>query len=124
MDRLCKKFVKLVSLELESMRDELEMLITQLDERLARHEITDYVRNENLAVLRNETLGLEECLRGCADLSFDTQAEVAQSIDVLAERTKEQMRERLSSKGYVPALYPLLERRLAKVAAYLKLDEV
>jgi hypothetical protein len=118
VNALCTKHLRLVSLELESLRDELQILIDGLDDRLARHEITDYVRNENMAVLRNEVLGLEDCLRGCQDLELSAE----ETIDELVTRTKQHLRERLSKNGYVPALALLLESRLEKVAAYLKLD--
>ena len=46
MDAMHRKFLKLLSLEMESLKDELELIIDSLDSRLARREITDYVRND------------------------------------------------------------------------------
>lgn len=118
MATLCAKYLKLVSLELESLKDELQILADGLDHRLARHEITDYVRNENLAVLRNEILGLDTLIRGCDDLDLSED----KTIDEMVGRTKQRLRERVQHNGYVPALALLLESRLDKVAEYLKLD--
>ena len=47
MTALCRKFSKFLMIELESLEEELEILVRALDQRLKDHEITDYVRNEN-----------------------------------------------------------------------------
>lgn len=118
MDAMHRKFLKLLSLEMESLKDELELIIGSLDSRLARREITDYVRNENLAVLRNEVMGLEDCIRGCPDMDFSG----AETPRDLVEMSKEYLSHRLGEHGYVPAVYRLLEHRLDKIAAYLSVD--
>jgi hypothetical protein len=119
MTRTCRKFEKLLIIELESLEEELELLVLTLDKRLADHEITDYVRNENCAVLRNEILGLRNFLHGGC---FESEADNLTSIDDAAECAKRAVRSRLQERGYVPALYPLVERRIDKIASYMLLD--
>ncbi len=111
-----RKFIRLFEVEIESLHDEIEIILSSLDERLAKHEITDYVRNENYAVLRNELLGLEDCLRA----RFEERADA--SLDDIAEEVRRCVRQRLIDHEYVPAVYGLINRRIDKIVAYLRSD--
>ncbi len=119
MTALCKKFAKLLTIELESLEEELEILVQTLDQRLRDHEITDYVRNENYVVLRNEILGLRDFVKSGCTVDSD---EVT-TVDEAAALAKEVVRLRLEERGYVPALYRLIEHRVDKIAIYLSLDD-
>ena len=110
------KFIRLLQLEIESMHDEIELIMKSLDERLAKHEITEFVRNENCAVLRNELLGLEDFLR--TEFSFDERSDI--SLGELVKEVRAYLRRRLSERQYVPALYELVSRRIDKIVAYLE----
>ena len=118
MTALCRKFSKFLMIELESLEEELEILVRALDQRLKDHEITDYVRNENYAILRNEILGLRNFLESGCSIDSD---EVT-TADEAAALAKEMVRHWLEERGYVQALYPLIERRVDKIAVYLNLD--
>ncbi len=119
MKNLLRKFQKILLVEIEDLHDDLDLFIQVVNDRHRDHQITDYVYNENLAILRNEVLGLEDCFRGCAEID---PGEVSTAED-LASALKLRFRERLRSHGYVPALNSLLEKRIDKIAAYLKLEE-
>lgn len=110
------KFIRLLQLEIESMHDEIELIMKTLDERLAKHEITEFVRNENCAVLRNELLGLEDFLR--TEFSFGERSDI--SLGELVKEVRAYLRRRLSEREYVPALYELVSRRIDKIVAYLE----
>ena len=118
MEQLTRKFLKLLTLEIESLAEELEVLIDTLDVRLQRHEITDYVRNENFATLRNEVLGLRDCIRGCEGIDFSK----AQNVDELAEMARKCLYDRVQERGYVPAVYRLVSQRIDKIRRYLSVD--
>jgi len=118
MTALCRKFSKFLMIELESLEEELEILVRALDQRLKDHEITDYVRNENYAILRNEILGLRNFLKSGCSIDSD---EVT-TADEAATLAKEMVRHWLEERGYVQALYPLIEHRVNKIAVYLNLD--
>ncbi len=110
------KFVRLLQLEIESLHDELEIILRSLDERLANHEITEYVRNENHAVLRNELLGLEDFVR----TEFGVAEREGASLEEIESEVKSYLRRRLTERDYVPALYELVSRRIDKIVAYLR----
>lgn len=118
MEKVYQRFLKLLAIELESLKEELEVIINSLDLRLERHEITDYVRNENFATLRNEVLGLQDCIKGCEDFDLSS----ATTMDELVTMTKDFVQHRLRQHGYVPAVYRLIATRIDKVAAYLSVD--
>lgn len=118
MEQVARKFLKLLTLEIESLAEELEVLIETLDVRLQRHEITDYVRNENFATLRNEVLGLRDCIRGCDSLDFSQ----AQNVDELVEMARKCLYDRVEERGYVPAVYRLVSQRIDKIRSYLSVD--
>ncbi|WP_455382453.1 hypothetical protein [Salinispira pacifica] len=119
MKNLLKKFQKILLVEIEDLHDDLDLFIEVINDRHREHQITDYVYNENLAILRNEVLGLEDCFRGCAELEAGDVTNAAE----LAAALKTRFRERLASHGYVPALNSLLAKRIDKIAAYLTLEE-
>lgn len=119
MKNLLRKFQKILLVEIEDLHDDLDLFIQVVNDRHRDHQITDYVFHENLATLRNEVLGLEDCFRGCEEIDPGD----ARTADDLAAALKLRFRERLRSHGYVPALNTLLEKRIDKIAAYLKLEE-
>ena len=119
MTALCRKFAKLLVIELESLEEELEILVQTLEQRLKNHEITDYVRNENYTILRNEILGLRDLVKSGCSIDSD-EITTADEAAILA---KELVLVRLEERGYVPALYCLIEHRVDKIAVYLNLDD-
>ena len=119
MTALCRNFAYILTIELESLEEELEILVQTLDQRLRDHEITDYVRNENYTVLRNEILGLRDFVKSGCSVDSD---EIT-TVDEAVALAKEVVRLRLEERGYVPALYGLIEHRVDKIAIYLNLDD-
>lgn len=111
-----RKFVRLLQLEIESLHDEIEIILRSLDQRRAKHEITDYVRNENYSVLKNELLGLEDFLR--TEFIFEGREDA--SLEEIAEEVKAYLRRRLVEREYVPAVYELVSRRIEKIVSYLR----
>lgn len=117
MDR-CEKFQRLLSIEIEALKDELAEWVELLDRRRERAEITEYVRNANKALLQLEIMGLGHMLEGCIDLPIDNE----ESIDELSEHVKAHLHERLQHGQYPEALYRLVLEKVDKVGAYLKLE--
>ncbi len=120
MNLQIEKFIKILALEIESMQDELSMLLHSLDDRLARQEISDYVRNENFVVLRNEVLGLRDCLHGLDDVRGCP----AETLEDAADLARQTLHRRITDHGYVPALQNLLDARIDKIVRYITESEV
>ncbi|HUX21989.1 MAG TPA: hypothetical protein VMW69_12180 [Spirochaetia bacterium] len=116
MKDLCRKFLRLLRVELEDLKEDLDLFMEVMSARHDSGEITDYVYNENLAVLRNEVMGLHDCMRGCADSESFGQG----TVQEIADAFKERLHARLKEHGYVSALYSLVDRRIDRIAGYLK----
>lgn len=116
MKDLYRKFLKILRVELEDLQEDFDLFIGVMDSRHESGQITDYVYNENLAVIRNEVMGLKDCIRGCEDYGLLGKA----PVDEIAAAIKHRFHERLREHGYVPALYALLDKRIDKIASYLK----
>jgi cytochrome c2 len=116
MSSTYKKFVNLLTVELESLRDELEVLVKYQDTRLEKQEITDYVRHYNVATLQNQVKGLQEFLRceGCLDADSDA------SLEEIADEIRGYVKAYFDHYKYVPATYELVKLRIDKITNYLK----
>ncbi len=112
--------MKILALEIESMEDELSMLLHTLEDRHARQEISDYVRNENFVVLRNEVLGLHDCMNGLDDVRGCP----AETLDDAADLARQVLHRRIADHGYVPALGRLIDARIDKIVRYINESEV
>ena len=118
MKTVGRKFLKLLLVEIEDLKEDLDLFVTTTGDRRRANEITDYVCNENLSILHNELLGIKECLHECEEYVLSEQC----PIDELCASLKQRLRLRLEKHGFLPALYHLIERRIDRIAAYLKSD--
>lgn len=116
MSPMSRRFRRLLTVELESLRDELEILIEYQDRRLANHEITEYVRNSNVSTLQNEIMGLEDFLREECCLELDEDSDVWE----MAEAVRAALRRYAISHDLVPALFEVVNLRIGKIIGYLR----
>lgn len=58
-----EKYLRMLRIELEDLRDHIHQLIRDYEERQARADVTEHVAQENVAVLRNEDLALRHFIR-------------------------------------------------------------
>lgn len=116
MSSLYRKFVNLLTVELESLVDELEVLMKYQDQRLENQEITDYVRHYNVATLQNQVKGLHEFLKceGCLDTDSDA------ALDEIAEEIRGYVKAYFAHYEYVPATYEVVRLRIDKITTYLR----
>ncbi len=119
MKSLCRKYLKILQVEIEDLQDDLNLFLEVLQDRHLRHLVTDYVYNENSATLRNEILGLRECVRALENY----EAAPCSSIEQVRDDLKKEIFRRLDEHGYVPAVRALVGKKLDKIAVYLKLGE-
>lgn len=116
MKSLGRKFLKLLLVEIEDLKEDLDLFVLVAERRRREHQITDYVYNENLSILHNELLGIKECVHECEELFLREGA----GVEEIRAEVKERLRNRLQSRGYVAALYRLLEARVDRIADYLR----
>jgi hypothetical protein len=120
MSPTSRRFRRLLTVELESLREELEILVEYQDRRLANHEITDYVRNSNVSTLQNEIMGLQDFLREECCLELDEDSDVSE----MAEAVRSALRRYAITHDLVPALFEVVSLRIGKIVGYLKAEEI
>lgn len=118
MSPVGRRFRRLLTVELESLRDELQILVEHQNRRLANHEITEYVRNSNVSTLQNELMGLEDFLREECCLNVDEDADVWE----MAEAARSGLRRYAVTHDLVPALSEVVNLRIGKIVGYLRED--
>lgn len=115
-----EKYIKILKIELEDLHKDIEMYMERVESEKKCGEITNYVFMENLALIKNEIIGLD-IINGYLD-KLDLSE--FSSIDKLANRIKEDLTKKLKEDGIAHALNIYLERKIDKVSEYLKkMDE-
>lgn len=109
-------FIKILLLELEDLEEDINLLIKECEDRHCKSEISEYVFLENLAILKNEMFGVESFandVKNIDALSF-------KNVDELLEALKEIIGNRIREKGLAKSVQILVERKMNKVAQYVK----
>ncbi len=106
-------FLRILSIEISDMEENIDVLIDSTAERHRRHEITEYVWTENSALLKHE-LNILKIIHSRIDGLDPNQFE---SIDTLIGA----VRSELDAREDLPkALYSFFERKIEKVRSYLE----
>lgn len=115
-----EKYVKILRIELEDLLKDIGMYMETIESEKSCGEITNYVFMENLALVKNEIIGMDivNSYLDNLDLSqFD-------STDQISEKIKADLEKKLKEDGIAHALNIYLERKIDKVNNYIKqLDE-
>lgn len=121
MSRTSRHFISLVKVEFEDIKSDLRSMEELLVNRIGLREITDYVYNENTALLEREIAGVDR-LRSLLDgISCD---ELEEPVEELAARLEARFTEEIRRRQIPEAVRPLIIRRLRKVAGYLGSEEM
>ncbi|MBN2736941.1 MAG: hypothetical protein JXR70_08180 [Spirochaetales bacterium] len=114
-----KKYLRILQIELEDLEEDINFLIETHQKRVNSKEITQYVFNENLAVLKNEIFAVERFEKMAAEIKSDDYNTIEDFIADLKIRYKK----RLKDSGLAEAVYPLVERKLDKVYKFVALNQ-
>lgn len=121
MSRSARHFVSLLRVELEDIKSDLRTMEELLVNRIGCREITDYVYNENTALLEREIAGVDR-LRVL--LEGLPQEELDLPIEELTRRLEERLGTEIRRRQIPEAVHPLVLRRLRKVASFLGAEEM
>ena len=109
---MVNKFFKILSIEFSDLEDCTETLIGSISERYSRKEITDYVMQENSALLRRELTDMLIIHKKIMELSPDNYQTVEEAtaavIDIIYSFT-----------GIPEAVHIFMEKRVKKVLRYM-----
>lgn len=116
MKDLKRKYLRLLALEIEDLREDIEALIRDTESRMARDEITRYVCLENLAILRNDILSVENVER----ILEQVHAEEYESLESLVSDLERRFSEGLAGRGFPEAPLLVIRRKLGKLAQFVR----
>lgn len=118
MKDIKKKYLQILCVELEDLQEDLRLLIDASVARREKNEISPYVCQENLALLRSEIVGIN---RLCGDIA-SASADEYEDLDALVEAMRGKINAMISRHALAEAVRRLVDRRLEKVYRYVQDD--
>ena len=111
-----KHFLALLSMELEDMREDIDALIRNCENRKDRGEITEYVFQENITVYQSLLSGVECMDHAIKQVDLDADGD----LNDLTEHLCQQCHARLLEHGLSRGLERALRRKVGKIARFLE----
>ena len=109
------KYLAILRLELDDLHTDIEELIKQTTEERESRELTNYVYMENLALFKNELLGVDAFGRILDELDLGAFTSLEEMVDYL----KTDFRAKVKAVGLAEVIDLLVERKLDKVMQYV-----
>lgn len=116
MKEKIKKFLKILYVEIEDLKDDLNLLADIHEEREKKGEITQYVFRENLSLIKKEIDFVKVVLEQFHELSGSEY----KNMDELIRDLDEKIKKKVTDSGCAEAVYTLLRRKFAKVKNYVE----
>ncbi len=111
-----ERFLKILRVELEHLCAHIDLLVENYHEKQRRHEVTEYVCNENVATLQNEECGCYQFIRVVERLKAGDYDNLA---DVVAD-VRERFKSVIEQSGVAPATYLFADEKINKVERYVR----
>ncbi len=115
MKEKMRKFLKVLSVELEDLKEDLKYLQEQYGQRKDTGEITDYVFLENVSMIEREHAGISAAEGILSALSIEQFSDV----DALANGLMNTLDEKLTAQDTPPAVLDFLKRKIIKVKRFV-----
>ena len=110
------KFLRILKVELEDLEEDISTLAEMTEERRRQHDLTEYVSLENLSLLKQEFAGIREVVDQIDRLEMVE----GESFQQFVDRLKSRIREVIIASAYPDAVYIFVDRKIQKVADYLR----
>jgi len=115
MKEKMRKFLKILSVELEDIKEDLKFMEEQQERRKNSNEITDYVYLENIGMIKKEFTGIAVAEEVLSSVSADD----FQDMDELVEALIKSLATRLASADLPPSILEICKRKIAKVMRFV-----
>jgi len=116
MSNTCKHFYNLLKVELEDLKDDIEILEQRAAKDLENRDLSNYVYQENLVVLENEKEAVTQALKDLSSFNPVGYENISVFEDALCAHFQCQFKE----KEIFPAGYELIKRKMDKLKKLLK----
>ncbi len=108
-------FLNIFKAELEDCLEDVDDLANLYKRRHGKHEVTDYVFNENEALLNRELSGIQKTIKALDTINidqFNTVEDLASAIDTMIQQN-------ILEYDDPEAVYMIAKRKLLKVLRYV-----
>ena len=112
-----KHYLAILSVELDDLKEDIEHLITELEQSKNQHRCTEHVFLHNLTLFRNELLGVNAFHKILDEIDPADYTALEEMINEIKTRFKL----RVQMYGLAEVINLLIERKLDKVARYVGL---
>ena len=116
MPEKCKKFIKMLTLEMEDLEEDIRLMRELYRDREEKGEITHYVLMENSGLLENELAGIRFLKNKLDEVPIVT----CGSYDDLAEYINDLLKEKCQESDYPDGVFGFVQKRIEKVLKYMK----
>ncbi len=116
MKHQIKNFLEILKLELDDLNEDIQTLKQECEYKLKKGVITNYVHMENMALYDNE-LHAVNAFRRIVEVS---EPDSFHSLDDLVIHINETFRTVMKACGYAEAGRISIERKMLKVAKYIR----
>ncbi len=122
MREIKKKYLQMLRIEIEDLREDIDLLVIEYDRLHENEQLSNYVFSENLTVIRRELLGVHAFFRLLDEINPDRFA----TLDDLIADLSDTFRGMVKKNGLPEVIESYVERKLLKVKEYVlayKTDE-
>jgi len=116
MKEMKRKYIRILKIELADLKDDIGVIMEKSVTRKEQREISEYVFLENMALLKNEVL----CIGCVEDMIEGIDLDQYADLDELVGWLNGWFNEMLAKHEMVEAVGRLIQRKLAKVARYVR----
>ena len=111
-----KHFLQILEIEMDDLKEDIDLLMEQCEDEKKEDKLTDYVFLNNMALFRNEEVGLEHFKTILQNIDPDAFPD----LDSLILHCKEMFLDKIKACGLAPFIDILVERKIKKVARYVR----
>jgi len=113
-----KYYLKMLRLEIDDLKDDIDLLIDEYTRLHDRDCLSNYVFFENLIVMRKELLGVDAFCSVMSEIDPDE----FESLDDLIRCLNNRFRAMVKESGLPEVIELYVERKLIKVRDYIERD--
>jgi len=110
------KYLQILTLELNDLHSDLEMLVTSYATEKDAKKISNYVFMENIALLKNEILGVDVFHNVLKTIKI----EHFQTVEDLICYVKTEFNNKMKEHGIAASLHRFVDKKLDKVEKFIK----
>ena len=109
-------FIRILLIELEDLKEDIKLLIEKYKRDHENEKISNYVFQENVALMHNEIFGVDGLYEQVQKMSSDTFID----IDEIVTAVDEKLEMLCKKKGHVRSICVLVRRKIDKIRRYIE----